>query len=83
MKNFLMSATIAATSIWSSHAMAATEIQFWHAFTGRLGELVAEQIETFNSSQSTTRSWVRTRAIIPRRSMPALPRFARVNSRTS
>ena len=52
MKNFLMSATIAATSIWSSHAMAATEIQFWHAFTGRLGELVAEQIETFNSSQS-------------------------------
>lgn len=27
------------------------EIQFWHAFTGRLGELVAEQIEKFNSSQ--------------------------------
>jgi len=33
-------------------AMAQTEVQFWHAFTGRLGELVAEQIETFNSSQS-------------------------------
>lgn len=33
-------------------AYAQTEIQFWHAFTGRLGELVAEQVETFNSSQS-------------------------------
>ncbi len=33
-------------------AMAQTEIQFWHAFTGRLGELVAEQVETFNASQS-------------------------------
>ncbi|MEM9331647.1 MAG: sn-glycerol-3-phosphate ABC transporter substrate-binding protein UgpB [Pseudomonadota bacterium] len=33
-------------------AMAAKEVQFWHAFTGRLGELVAEQVETFNASQS-------------------------------
>ena len=32
-------------------AMAQTEVQFWHAFTGRLGELVAEQVETFNASQ--------------------------------
>ncbi|WP_425072031.1 sn-glycerol-3-phosphate ABC transporter substrate-binding protein UgpB [Sagittula sp. S175] len=32
-------------------AMAQTEIEFWHAFTGRLGELVAEQVETFNTSQ--------------------------------
>ena len=24
-------------------AMAQTEIEFWHAFTGRLGDLVAEQ----------------------------------------
>lgn len=31
---------------------AATEIQFWHAFTGRLGDLVAEQVKTFNASQS-------------------------------
>ncbi len=30
---------------------AATEIQFWHAFTGRLGDLVAEQVKTFNASQ--------------------------------
>ena len=33
-------------------ALAATEIQFWHAFTGRLGDLVAEQVNTFNASQS-------------------------------
>ncbi len=32
-------------------AYAQTEIQFWHAFTGRLGELVAEQVKTFNESQ--------------------------------
>ncbi|WP_116598530.1 MULTISPECIES: sn-glycerol-3-phosphate ABC transporter substrate-binding protein UgpB [Primorskyibacter] len=33
-------------------AFAQTEIEFWHAFTGRLGELVAEQVETFNASQN-------------------------------
>ena len=33
-------------------AAAQIEIQFWHAFSGRLGELVAEQVETFNSNQS-------------------------------
>ncbi len=33
-------------------AVAQTEIEFWHAFTGRLGELVAEQVETFNAQQS-------------------------------
>jgi len=33
-------------------AQAATEIQWWHAFTGRLGELLAEQVETYNGSQS-------------------------------
>ncbi|WP_370044929.1 MULTISPECIES: sn-glycerol-3-phosphate ABC transporter substrate-binding protein UgpB [Salipiger] len=32
-------------------ASAQTEIQFWHAFTGRLGELVAAQVEDFNASQ--------------------------------
>ena len=42
--------SLAAASLWASAASAA-EIQFWHAFTGRLGELVAEQIETFNKSQ--------------------------------
>ncbi len=34
------------------NAFAATEIQFWHAFTGRLGELVAGQVEAFNASQN-------------------------------
>ena len=33
-------------------AMAQTEVQFWHAFTGRLGELVQAQVDNFNSSQS-------------------------------
>jgi sn-glycerol 3-phosphate transport system substrate-binding protein len=32
-------------------ASAQTEIQFWHAFTGRLGELLAAQVDTFNASQ--------------------------------
>lgn len=52
-RKLILSATVAAATVWSSsHAIAATEVQFWHAFTGRLGELVAEQVEAFNSSQS-------------------------------
>ncbi|MDA7424827.1 sn-glycerol-3-phosphate ABC transporter substrate-binding protein UgpB [Thalassococcus lentus] len=41
----------AATMVANS-GLAQTEVQFWHAFTGRLGELVAEQVDTFNASQS-------------------------------
>ncbi len=53
MKRFLMSSLMAgAMSSVALPAFAATEIQFWHAFTGRLGELVAEQVKTFNESQS-------------------------------
>lgn len=33
-------------------ANAQTEVQFWHAFTGRLGELVTAQVADFNASQS-------------------------------
>ncbi|MHA1553308.1 MAG: sn-glycerol-3-phosphate ABC transporter substrate-binding protein UgpB [Alphaproteobacteria bacterium] len=33
-------------------AAAQTEIRWWHAFTGRLGDLLAEQVEQFNASQS-------------------------------
>jgi sn-glycerol 3-phosphate transport system substrate-binding protein len=33
-------------------ASAQTEVQWWHAFTGRLGDLLAEQVEKFNASQS-------------------------------
>ena len=48
----LTSALATAAVIGSSQAsFAGTEIEFWHAFTGRLGELVAEQVDTFNASQ--------------------------------
>ena len=33
-------------------AVAQTEVHFWHAFTGRLGELVKGQVAEFNASQS-------------------------------
>ncbi|MEQ9258858.1 MAG: sn-glycerol-3-phosphate ABC transporter substrate-binding protein UgpB [Roseovarius sp.] len=53
MKKLTFGAFVAASTILTPLAAAAqTEIQFWHAFTGRLGELVAEQVETFNASQS-------------------------------
>ncbi len=42
----------AATLAGAGAATAQTEIEFWHAFTGRLGELVDAQVETFNESQS-------------------------------
>ncbi len=42
----------AASVLLTGQAYAQTEVNFWHAFTGRLGELVAEQIDTFNASQS-------------------------------
>ena len=47
-----LATTVAAMTLWSGAASAATEIQWWHAFTGRLGELLAEQVEKFNASQS-------------------------------
>lgn len=47
-----ISGALVASAMWSSSAFAAAEVQFWHAFTGRLGELVAEQVATFNESQS-------------------------------
>ncbi|TLP49320.1 MULTISPECIES: sn-glycerol-3-phosphate ABC transporter substrate-binding protein UgpB [Cohaesibacter] len=43
---------IASTMFTPVAAMAQTEVQFWHAFTGRLGELVKAQVEEFNASQS-------------------------------
>ncbi len=52
MQKTAFGALLAATTALSPLAATAqTEIQFWHAFTGRLGELVAEQVETFNESQ--------------------------------
>lgn len=39
-------------ALGAAQASAATEIQWWHAFTGRLGELLDEQVQKFNASQS-------------------------------
>ena len=52
MKIRILLGTVASTIALSGTAYAQTEIQWWHAFTGRLGELLNEQIETFNASQS-------------------------------
>ena len=43
---------IALAAVMATPAAAQTEIEFWHAFTGRLGELVTAQVEDFNASQS-------------------------------
>lgn len=51
MTKFLSGAIAAATMLSPIAAAAQTEVQFWHAFTGRLGELVAAQVEEFNASQ--------------------------------
>lgn len=52
MKNLTAGALIAGSTMLSPiAAFAQTEVQFWHAFTGRLGELVAVQVEDFNASQ--------------------------------
>ena len=45
-------ALLLSATMFVGAAHAATEIQWWHAFTGRLGELLAEQVEKFNASQS-------------------------------
>ena len=53
MNKKLLAATIAGSMIaMTTAASAATEIQWWHAFTGRLGEVLNEQVEKFNASQS-------------------------------
>ena len=44
--------TATAVCLCAGSAFAQTQVDFWHAFTGRLGDLVAEQVETFNGSQS-------------------------------
>ena len=51
-KHFASATALAAALCAAAPALAQTQVEFWHAFTGRLGELVAEQVETFNASQS-------------------------------
>jgi len=53
MKNMLVGALATSSTLLSPLAAhAETEVHFWHAFGGRLGELVAAQVEDFNASQS-------------------------------
>ena len=50
-RTHLLVGALASGLAWAPGAQAQTEIQWWHAFTGRLGELLAEQVDKFNSSQ--------------------------------
>jgi len=53
MNKFAIGAIVAGSTLLSPLAAAAqTKVEFWHAFTGRLGELVAAQVKDFNASQS-------------------------------
>ena len=52
MNKSLIGALAVTTILSPVAATAQTEVQFWHAFTGRLGELVAAQVDEFNASQS-------------------------------
>ncbi len=52
MRNHLLGTLAAATILTPFAAIAQTEVHFWHAFGGRLGELVGAQVEDFNASQS-------------------------------
>ncbi len=47
----LATAFVMATAA-AGNAAAPTEIQWWHAHTGRLGEIVNQMVEQFNASQS-------------------------------
>ena len=53
MRNHLLGTLAAATILSPFAAMAETEVHFWHAFGGRLGELVAAQVEDFNAVSYT------------------------------
>lgn len=50
----LMAASVAA-ALSGTTALAQTEIQFWHAFTGRLAELLTAHADGFNAAQSEYR----------------------------
>ncbi len=52
MKIKTLNLALAASLAWGTAASAQTEIQWWHAFTGRLGELLDAQVAQFNASQS-------------------------------
>ncbi len=53
MSRILLSSVAAAAILASAHGAAAqTEIQFWHAMGGNLGEAVNALAEEFNKSQA-------------------------------
>ncbi|MEM7568112.1 MAG: ABC transporter substrate-binding protein [Pseudomonadota bacterium] len=47
----LAASTLTATTLLTSPALAATEVEFWHAFTGTNGSAVDTLAERFNASQ--------------------------------
>ncbi|MGI9437115.1 MAG: sn-glycerol-3-phosphate ABC transporter substrate-binding protein UgpB [Geminicoccaceae bacterium] len=53
MRKSILAAGLATTCLLQPvAALAATEIHWWHAFTGRLGELLTKQVDDYNASQS-------------------------------
>jgi len=51
-RSLVVGLAISAGTLMSTAALAATEIQWWHAMGGRLGEVVTEIAENYNASQS-------------------------------
>ena len=51
MRKTLALATVLFMALSANTAFAATEIQWWHAFTGRLGELLNVQVDKFGYSR--------------------------------
>ena len=51
-KSLIGALAVTSTLLSPMTAMAQTEVHFWHAFTGRLGELVKGQVADFNASQN-------------------------------
>lgn len=52
-KSLIAAGVFGASMTLSSFASAETEVQWWHAMGGRLGEVVNEIAEKYNASQST------------------------------
>jgi sn-glycerol 3-phosphate transport system substrate-binding protein len=52
MKIKTLNLALVASMAWGTAASAQTEIEWWHAFTGRLGELLDAQVAQFNASQT-------------------------------
>lgn len=55
-----------ATASLSLSAQAATEVSWWHAMGGQLGEILEGITEDFNASRMITRSRPATAAPIPK-----------------